>query len=375
MRKTILTALLAAVVTTCLVAPAEARKAKKNDAAHAPTEADKDDGVPSILEATFDEEVAGGAPDEDALWAEADDAENLVACGDGVDCGDGVAVPWWCTGRWSVLSELTLLQPSYASTTYSTDDNRGFVGPRLSIAWEAPNGFGIRGRAWGFNNAANLDRTPNGSNTTLLVDELTFSANKFDLDFYRRIEHGTGTFLFGAGLAAGRMTLTERHVYLQQDYFPVAVTPEYGWYYNDDSFQNYLQFGPSTYMYSEESGVSPFSVYGGSHQVQVSGAGPQLLVEGTHRLYDGPACVWSLIGRGRTAYLIGQFRAPGATTGRTEGDANMAVAEAAFGTELRRRFAAFDMALSCSFEVQSWDMSLVNRVNLAGVTTGLGVDW
>lgn len=49
--------------------------------------------------------------------------------------------------------------------------------------------------------------------------------------------------------------------------------------------------------------------------------------------------------------------------------------EAALGLEYRRPFRYADLSVQCAFEVQSWDVSIAERINLAGVTTGVGLSW
>jgi hypothetical protein len=122
-----------------------------------------------------------------------------------------------------------------------------------------------------------------------------------------------------------------------------------------------------------ENGVST-TTYLGDGLVRNTGGGLALMMEGTHRFYETPQHVWSLFGRGRVAYLVGQWEAP-QSGGRIDGDANLAIGEATLGVEYKRRCRYLDLSLSCAFEMQSWDVSIVDRVTLAGATTGLGVTW
>jgi hypothetical protein len=308
-----------------------------------------------------------------AFW---EPAEAEPQCGDGVDCGAGIDPAPVSRGRWTALTELTVLVPSYSDSTFEAK-HRAFVGPRLILGWESASGFGIRGRGWGFDGATRGER--NELPYAMLTHELLFSGAKLDLDFYKRIRHSTGDFAFGVGLTAARLTLRERYAGMSTSnyYSPYSYSFSlYDYYYYTYRIMNELpypglaelQHSSSTY----QNGVVTTS-YDGSGLVRNTGAGVGLMMEGTHRFYETPRHVWSAFGRGRVAYLVGEWEAT--NTARREGDANMALGEATLGVQYTRRFRDADLSLLCGFEMQSWDVSVVDRITLAGVTTGLGVNW
>ncbi len=331
------------------------------------------------LESQWAEELAPGDPFEDELATASDGAEEGLLCGDAVDCGDWIDPAPSLRRRWTVLTELTVLVPSYSDSTYEAK-HRAFVGPRLTLGWESANGFGIRGRGWGFDGATEAERSSLPSAVT--THELLFSGNRLDLDFYKRIKHNTGDFAFGAGLTAARLTLRERFAVVQTSrlygYYYYYEPFYYYDYYSIYSFSNYGAASPGlarlqSSVTSYENGVTT-RTYQGNGLVRNTGGGLGLMMEGTHRFYETPLHVWSLFGRGRLAYLVGEWEAPN-TLDREDGDANMAIGEAALGVEYKRRFRRADVSLLCAFEMQSWDVSILDRVTLAGVTAGLGVNW
>jgi hypothetical protein len=320
----------------------------------------------------------------------------LVACGDAIDCDEAVEFKRGRYGTFSVLTELTILVPSYSTENFQTKE-RPFVGPRVSLVWEAPSGFGVRGRGWGFDSATDAERNV-PDNFVMTTDEVHFSGSRLDLDFYKRIPHSTGDFKIGAGVTAAHLSIRQRYTAVAQQ----AYTP---WYYWEDVTTT--QGGPgvggdgvvddldASFLYYPVPVENEFdtrslddlessqfdynngviaATYQGGGTYRNLGAGIGLMMEGTHRLYATPIHVWTLFGRGRVAYLVGRLEAPLAS-GRDHGDSNMAIGEGALGLEYCRRFRRADIGLHSSFEVQSWDVSVVDRVNFAGVTTGLDVAW
>jgi hypothetical protein len=53
----------------------------------------------------------------------------------------------------------------------------------------------------------------------------------------------------------------------------------------------------------------------------------------------------------------------------------MLLGEAALGLEYRLKLRRADLVAQCSFEVQTWNVSIADRVNFAGVTNGVGIEW
>ena len=351
-----------------------------------------------------------------AQWAEEAPASEAVepgfADGDAVACGDEVGLAALVEpnarrrGRWSLLTELTVLLPSYSTTTLETANEHPILGPRISLGWESDQGFGIRGRGWGFDSAVDVEQLAANSYyygpLAITSHQINFSGNRFDLDFYKRVEHRTGYFAFGASVTAAELTLRERYTATQSSYY-------YGYpYYIEDQFgpdgydledpgrepDSYLvgdlrgdfdDFAPlPTYQAPVLSNIESSSTqynngvitttYNGGAVIRNRGGGLGLLAEGSHRFYETPMHVWSVFGRGRVAYLIGQWELPHSSALK-EGDGNMVLSEAALGLEYRRKFRGADLFAQCAFEVQSWDVSQVGRVNFAGVTPGIGLNW
>lgn len=365
-----------------------------------------------------------------AQWAEATPAGEAIEPGfaddDAVACGDGVGLTALVEpnarqrGRWSLLTELTVLVPSYSATMLETANEHPIFGPRVSLGWESDQGFAIRGRGWGFDSAVDVDGEQPVANSyyysplTIMSHQINFSGNRFDLDFYKRVEHRTGHFAFGASVTAAELTLRERYTATQSSYY---YRPSYGGYpsytvYSDsitDDLNANLSNGPhAVYVYDNEevivgiatdyedivrlptyptpvlsniessttqynNGVAT-TTYNGGAVIRNRGGGLGLLAEGAHRFYETPVHAWSVFGRGRVAFLIGQWEQPHSTE-LTEGEASMVLSEAALGVEYRRKFRSADLFAQCAFEVQSWDVSQVGRVNFAGVTPGIGLNW
>lgn len=342
-----------------------------------------------------------------AQWAEAAPASEAMepefADGDAVACGDEVGLAALVEpnarrrGRWSLLTELTVLMPSYSTTTLETANEHPILGPRISLGWESDQGFGIRGRGWGFDSAVDVEQPGVQSfyygPLAITSHQINFSGNRFDLDFYKRVEHRTGYFAFGASVTAAELTLRERYTATQTSYYY-----PYGYFYGDGydledpgrepdqlivgyDFDDYAYYYPPASSLSNiqssstqyNNGVAT-TTYNGGAVIRNRGGGLGLLAEGSHRFYETPVHVWSVFGRGRVAYLIGQWEQPHSSV-LTEGDANMVLSEAALGVEYRRKFRAADAFVQCAFEVQSWDVAQVGRVNFAGVTPGIGLNW
>jgi hypothetical protein len=290
-----------------------------------------------------------------------------VACGDEVDMAGLIEPDPRRQGRWSALTELTVLFPSYSTSTLATASDEPILGPRISLGWESAAGFGIRGRGWGFDSPVEVDQTfaPFGYYSPLqmqYVHEIEFSGSRFDLDFYKRLQYQRGELAFGASLTAAHLKLEAG----DQQIPPSMYDFDAGLVYSR------LPLVPGQYnrpLYL----LSPAAYQSGS-VVRNRAGGLGLLVEGSHRFYETPIHAWSVFGRGRVAYLIGDWEAP-YSNGLQKGDANMAIGEAALGLEYRRKFNLADALVQCSFEVQSWDVSIVDRINFAGVTTGIGLAW
>lgn len=325
----------------------------------------------------------------------------LVACGDEVDLAALVEPNARRRGRWSLLTELTVLMPSYSTTTLETANEHPIFGPRVSLGWESAQGFGIRGRGWGFDSAVDVDSGQPAANSfyygplAITSHQINFSGNRFDLDFYKRVEHRTGYFAFGASVTAAELTLRERYTATQSSYYypyyyglfgPDGIDAEdpgrepdtivvgydyYDYYYYNPPTPSLANIQSSSTQYNN--GVVT-TTYNGGAVIRNRGGGLGLLAEGSHRFYETPIHVWSVFGRGRVAYLIGQWELPHSSALK-EGDANMVLSEAALGLEYRRKFRAADVFVQCAFEVQSWGVSQVGRVNFAGVTPGIGLNW
>jgi hypothetical protein len=316
--------------------------------------------VDPVLQAQWAEEVPAGEMVADDYYS-----DSTLECADAVDCGAEIGMASLIEpdvrlqGRWSVLAELTVLRPTYSASSFSTDNEDATIGPRLSIGWESADGFGIRGRGWGFTNGADDEGAPSPSSSSnyytyssISSEEITFSGGRFDLDFYQRLELQRGFLSFGASLTAAELKLDERYTVTQS-----------GYYYQYANYP-YYDYHPVPYTTS----------YEGGGLLRNRGFGLGLLVEGAHRFHETEFDVWSIFGRGRLAYLVGQWEdEEGGSV--WEGDGNMTIGEAALGLEYRRKFTRADVFAQCAFEVQSWDVSGASRVNFTGVTTGVGVTW
>lgn len=307
--------------------------------------------VDPFLQAAQWAEEAGDVG-EDAFDLE--DNGELIACGDEVGMAGLIEPDRRRRSRWTVLTELPVLLPSYSTSTLATANDHPIIGPRLVAGWEGDAGFGVRGRAWWFDSAVEVNGEPLAASnynflylypsSSIYWHQINFSGGKLDLDFYKRFEHATGDMAFGLTLTAAEMTLRDR--------------------YYSKSFYTY---------YNQPLLLASYSA-NGSSVVRNRGAGLGLMAEGSHRLLGTPANALSVFGRGRLAYLIGEWENSGNALLR-EGDGNMAIGEAALGLEYRRQFRRADLLVQCAFEVQSWDVSQAGRVNFAGVTPSVGLNW
>ena len=367
---------------------------------------------PVAADAVFDSttvESFDGA--EQPFSSDADSEWNDVDCGDEIGMAGLIEPDARRRGRWSVLTELTVLLPSYSTETLATANEHPILGPRVSLGWESDAGFGIRARGWGFESPVDVEQAPSPyppsfyyPTPQMISHQIDFSGSRFDLDFYKRIKHSTGDFAIGASITAAHLTLREKYVatstsypnyysssYIIDDYgndslevavpgqyyiqdpapiIGIAVTDYEDYYYNYYSPQLENLTSTST---SYANGVYT-TTYQGGRVLRNRGAGLGLLMEGNHRFYETPYHIWSVFGRGRIAYLIGRWDEP-TSASLQQGDGNMTIGEAALGLEYRRPFRYADLTVQCSFEVQSWSVSLADRINLAGVTTGVGLSW
>lgn len=326
-----------------------------------------------------------------AQWAEEAPASEAIkqglTDGESLECGDEVALEAFVEpdaqrrGRWFLLTELTVLMPSYSTTTLETANEHPILGPRISLGWESEQGFGIRGRGWGFDSAVDVEqpvaRSFYYSPLNFTSHQINFSGNRFDLDFYKRVEHRTGYFAFGASVTAAELTLRERYSATQTSRYsyPNSIIID-----DDDYYPLYYPYLHQIPLSNIQSSSTQYgndvatTTYNGGAVIRNRGGGLGLLAEGSHRFYETPMHAWSIFGRGRVAYLIGQWELPHSSSLR-EGDANMVLSEAALGLEYRRKFRGADLFVQCAFEVQSWDVSHVGPVNFAGVTPGIGLNW
>jgi len=309
---------------------------------------------PFLQAAQLAEEIPA---EEEAREPDFEAPDKLVACGDEVGMAELIEPDSRRQGRWSVLTELPVLLPSYSTDSIATANEHPILGPRLSLGWESAEGFGIRGRAWWFETTVNAEGQPLSSNiydysyyyaSQIGAHEIDFSGGKFDLDFYKRITHRTGDFAFGASVTAAGLTLGDR--YLMNSYSN-SYTPGV--------------YNRPLYLTTYESGS----------KVRNRGGGLGLLAEGSHRFYETSLHALSVLARGRVAYLIGEWEDSANSSLREGGDGNMTIGEAALGLEYRRNLGRADLFAQCLFEVQSWDVSQVGRVNFAGVTPGIGLNW
>ena len=318
---------------------------------------------PFLQAAQWAEEIPADESEVGAPDFEAND--ELVACGDAVDMAGIIETHRSRRGRWTVLTELTTLFPSYSTTTIATANDEPIFGPRVSLGWESAAGFGVRGRGWGFDTAVDAEGSPipapssyyyyydYASPLQVTSHEINFRGGRFDLDLYKRFEHSTGFLAIGASLTAAELTLRENYTATQNGYY----------------YQTIYNF-PYSYSYP----IHYTTTYQGEGVVRNRGGGLGLLVEGSHRFYETPLHEWSIFSRGRVAYLIGQWEQPDAGA-LTEGDGNMLLGEAALGLEYRLKLRRADLVAQCSFEMQTWNVSIADRINFAGVTNGIGVEW
>ena len=221
---------------------------------------------------------------------------------------------------WHVDFDLTVLTARFMTTAFDLTGGARGVGPRLQIGREKDSGFGWRTRFWGINADSKIV-DPNTGPTGAVLD---VSASRFDVDFYRRFRADKGSLLFGAGITGASMEL-------------------------ELSDPNSIDTGKD------------------------SGTGVSIFIEGRHLYRSTPKVEWFVIGRGRWAYLVADWEStlfPG-----VEGSGSLNVAEAAFGTEMVRRFRHGDFVLQYLMEAQSWETTFNGDLNFLGSSLRFGYYW
>jgi hypothetical protein len=247
-----------------------------------------------------------------------------VVCGDGcTNCGTGCVSCFTCGAYpphsfWFADAELTILNQSYDNGLFALDDNDSdFAAPRLTLGWESPRGVGIRSRFWWRDDSFNIL-----SDAQIPPDaEVEFDSSRFDFDVYRRFMFDGSSISVGGGLAVARM----------------------GWELEE-------------------------------LRIRDAGAGLNFFVEGRHELIRTPNSTFGLVGRGRWASLVGEWRGQD-MPGRDQGDSTMEIFEAGFGWDYVRQLQSCDFFFQHILEAQRWDSTLVGDVGFFGQSVAVGVRW
>lgn len=221
---------------------------------------------------------------------------------------------------WHADFDFTILTTHYYSPLLQVQGKAIALGPRLEFGKERNDGFGWRTRFWGISGDSEIVDTA-GIPTGAIFD---IAAHRIDLDFYRRFRFPHASMLFGAGL---------------------------------------------TYASLE----SELSDPNGFDTAEDTGTGVNVFAEGRHLFLETDKSEWSLIGRGKWAYLAGD----GETTLSTSPAiaSSLDIAEAAFGFEYVRRLRRGNLLIQCLMEAQSWDTTLNRQVNYLGSSYRIGYYW
>lgn len=330
-----------------------------------------------------------------AQWAEENPAdETSIDCGDEVSAAGALAAGLQQRNRWTALAETPLLIPSFTWNSLEPVGDEPLVGPRLSLTWENDDGVGVRGRAWGFDSGIDVSGSLVSSSLfasfpmpTTISHEAAMKAGKIDLDLYKRFDGPRGYITLGGSLTAAELTLRERYVASQSEYFDpnsnaiVSIVDDEIFIvgiavdYND-----IVHLSGMSLLRDVESVTTEYhdgfltTTYQGGSALRTRGYGPGVLTEGEYRLAETPTSRWALFGRARLATLFGPWEEQANGDDRT-GNGLMTIFEGATGVAYRRQLGRAQLIAQCAFEAQCWDVAVVDRIFLTGVTTGIGLGW
>ena len=221
---------------------------------------------------------------------------------------------------WYAGLELFFLNAHFNSNINTLSDDAGGGGMRFFVGREAASGFGWRTRL----GAHIIESDIIDYNLGVTPLDLELTTSRFDFDLYRRFGAEQGSLLFGAGLSSGTIEFTT----------------------TDGALANIME----------------------NHGVGVS-----VFAEGRHTFYQTPAIAWSVLTRGRWAYLIGDTTR--STVPDVEFDSTLNTSEAAFGVEFSKQFRRTSFVVQYLMEAQSWETAQFDDVNFLGSSLRFGWNW
>ncbi|MEM9353848.1 MAG: hypothetical protein AAGA92_12605 [Planctomycetota bacterium] len=219
---------------------------------------------------------------------------------------------------WYAGVDLTALDPSYSNSDWGITNEEDGSGARVYFGWESASGAGIRSRIWSHDGEYSV-----ASDTVADPAPLTIDAFRWDIDFYRRFRFRRGDVELGASLTGASL----------------------------------------------EFDTNPLD-----HHETDSAFGVGFFAEGRHTLFEKPWSRWSLLTRGRWAYLTGEWTEP-LRAGRTRGDLNLDIRETFLGLEYVYRLKRCEWVFQTGFEAQAWDSNYLGNVSFDGSTTRIGMNW
>ena len=241
---------------------------------------------------------------------------------DVISCGHRSAQRQCYETYWYGGVELPMLQPSISSGTFTIRKENSYASPRIYFGREGASGAGFRGRFWGM--GIDEDTVPFEQDA---ATKLHLDAGRFDIDLYRRFRFKKGDLMLGASVSAAVLELE-------------LETPIGDRYYEDN------------------------------------GGGVGFFVEGRHHFRETEKARWSLLTRGRWAYLVGErdVLVQGQVFKQTV-DSDLDIQELFLGVEFKRRFKRSDLVLRYGMESQSWFGPHTGDVNFLGSTFSAGLEW
>lgn len=217
---------------------------------------------------------------------------------------------------WFAGGELTLHEAKNANASFTFNGDT-VVGGRFVVGYEGPRGYGIRGRLWGAGNDELETIAIASPHAAAMVD---FSTFLIEADFYKRFCVEESCVTVGAGTRGGGLEVR----------LP-----------GDSGFD-------------------------------IGGSGVGAFVELWHPVFIGPRTTFAYVAHGRASFLSGEAELAGTDI---DVDTTIAVAEAAFGVEMRRRWGRGEIVAAAMLESQHWDTSAMTDVVLDGGNLRCGYQW
>jgi hypothetical protein len=299
-------------LSTATVAPAASKSSAGSPAA-----------APAILPVQYVPPPAGEPLPPALTYVPPDPHLPPPPCCEVCGCTDGCCLctmPWYRSG-WHLGLELYGLRSQLTDSAFGRWPDDGGGAGRISLGYEWPSGFGIRGSSWGF-----------GQDASLPGPDVDLRMGAFHLDFYKSFVGGHNELVIGAGPAAGHVE------------------------FRVPSLNDHTEF--------RAGGASAFA-------------------EGYYPFYRRPLWELAFVGQTRLSLIAGDWRDNGGgLVDDTDGD-SMSIWEIGFGLEFRHRCGACNnhyWFIQAMPEYQQWTSEwmgdqLGSSIALTGMNVELGFAW